>query len=391
MSSNPTSRAGAPIERASASQRWQGRIAAKFSRDGDALRGQVMLVVLVLIWVGFDVLTDGIFISPRNLSALAIQGAIKGVLAVAMTMLLISGEIDLSVGATVAFVGIVAAKLQVADAGLLSTLLLSILVGLAIGLLQGGLIAFARIPAFIVTLGGMLVWRGAGFVVTKSESIGPVSETFSAITSSYLPVGPSLVLLGLVALLVLYRCARSRSYVSMTLLLAAVAIAGWVALSYRGIPTAVLIMAVCLIAGAALLEGTVFGRRIYIVGGNPEAALYAGISRKHLRFYLFLIMGLAYGVAGSMMTARLGGAPPNVGVGLELDVISACIIGGVSLFGGRGRVQGAIIGVFLFESLTNGMALLNLNVNFQLIVRGLVLIGAVWLDVLTQRQGSNHS
>jgi D-xylose transport system permease protein len=368
---------------------WRQRVAARFARDGDALRGQVMLMVLVLIWAGFDILTGGIFISPRNLSELAIQGAIEGVLAVAMTMLLISGEIDLSVGATVAFVGIVAAKLQVADFNMLSTLVISLGFGLAIGVVQGGLIAYATVPAFIVTLGGMLVWRGAGFVVTGSESIGPISDAFSDITGSYLPVVPSLVLLGIVGLLVLYRGRKSIGFTLMGL--AGVAVALWVTVSYRGIPTALLIMTVCVMAGVILLEGTVFGRRIYVVGGNPEAALYAGISRKRLRFFLFLIMGLAYGIAGAMMTSRLGGAPPNVGIGLELDVISACIIGGVSLFGGRGRVQGAIIGVFLFESLTNGMALLNLNVNFQLIVRGLVLILAVWLDVLTQKQGTNHS
>lgn len=370
---------------------WRQRLAGKFARDGDGLRGQVMLIVLVLIWVGFDILTDGIFISPRNLSALAIQGAIKGVLAVAMTMLLISGEIDLSVGATVAFVGIVAAKLQVADYGMISTLLISVGSGLAIGLLQGALVAYATIPAFIVTLGGMLVWRGTGFVVTGSESIGPISDAFSSITSSYLPQLPSLALLLMAGALVLYRGLKTRSAGFTILWLAAVAVALWVSVSYRGIPTAVLILLACVAAGVILLEGTVFGRRIYVVGGNPEAALYAGISRKQLRFFLFLIMGCAYGIAGSMMTARLGGAPPNVGVGLELDVISACIIGGVSLFGGRGRVQGAIIGVFLFESLTNGMALLNLNVNFQLVVKGLVLIAAVWLDVLTQKQGSHHS
>lgn len=370
---------------------WGQRFAAKFTYDGDGLRGQVMLIVLVLVWVGFDILTDGIFISPRNLSALAIQGSIKGVLAVAMTMLLISGEIDLSVGATVAFVGIVAAKLQVADVGMLSTLLISVGAGLAIGLIQGALVAYAVIPAFIVTLGGMLAWRGGGFIVTGSESIGPISETFSSITSSYLPPLPSLALLGITAALVLYRGLKTKSVGFTILWLAALAVALWVTISYRGIPIAVLILAVCVVAGVILLEGTVLGRRIYVVGGNPEAALYAGISRKQLRFFLFLIMGGAYGIAGSMMTSRLGGAPPNVGVGLELDVISACIIGGVSLFGGRGRVQGAIIGVFLFESLTNGMALLNLNVNFQLVVRGLVLVAAVWLDVLTQKQGPNHS
>jgi D-xylose transport system permease protein len=359
----------------------------KLGRDGGALRGQVMLVVLGLIWIGFAILTDGLFISPRNLSALAIQGAIKGVLAVGMTLLLISGEIDLSIGATVALVGIVAAELQVANFDVLHTLVLALCAGMMVGLVQGSLVAFAAIPAFIVTLGGMLIWRGAGFVMTGSESIGPISEEFSMISSSYLPIYSSLVLLGIAALFIFYRSVRKRSVGFGLLWLVALAVVAWASLSYRGIPTAVLIMTVCAVGGIMLLENTVFGRRVYVVGGNPEAAMYAGISRRELRFFLFLIMGAGYGLAGAMTTARLGGAPPNVGIGLELDVISACIIGGVSLFGGRGSIQGAIIGVFLFESLTNGMALLNLNVNFQLIVRGLVLIAAVWLDVLTQKQG----
>jgi D-xylose transport system permease protein len=354
---------------------------------GRGLRGQAMLIVLTLIWIAFNLLTGGLFVSPRNLSALAIQGAIKAVLAVGMTLLLIAGEIDLSIGATVALVGIAAAILQVADFGVAATLALSIGGGIVIGALQGGLVAFAGIPAFIVTLAGMLIWRGVGFVVTRSESIGPVSDAYSMITSSYMPIGPSLGMLGVVACVVLYRAVRTRSPGFGIAWIAATVVVSWAAAAYRGLPTAVLITAVCVAAGMFALEGTVFGRRIYVVGGNPEAALYAGISRKRLRFLLFLVMGAGYGLAGAMTTARLGGAPPNVGVGLELDVISACIIGGVSLFGGRGSIQGAIVGVFLFESLTNGMALLNLNVNFQLIVRGLILVGAVWLDVLSQKQG----
>jgi ABC-type xylose transport system permease subunit len=233
----------------------------------------------------------------------------------------------------------------------------------------------------------MLIWRGLGFVITKSASIGPISDPFAMITSSYMPVVPSLVIIGAVGLFILCRAIRTRSPGFGIVWIAATLVVAWVAASYRGLPTAVLITATCVGAGVFVLDRTVFGRRTYIVGGNPEAALYAGISRSRLRFLLFLIMGAGYGIAGAMTTSRLGGAPPNVGIGLELDVISACIIGGVSLFGGRGTIQGAIIGVFLFESLTNGMALLNLNVNFQLIVRGLILVGAVWLDVLSQKQG----
>jgi D-xylose transport system permease protein len=354
----------------------------------DLWRGQAMLVVLALIWIGFDILTQGLFLSPRNLSALAIQGAIKGVLAVGMTLLLIAGELDLSVGATVALAGIVSAELQVFGFSTIQTVVLTIVCGVVLGAIQGSLVAFAAIPAFIVTLAGMLAWRGLGFVITHSASIAPVSDSFSAIVGSYLPTGLSAVILAAAALYAAFWAARAKSFVKGGFAIAAIGVVAWVVLSYRGLPTAVLIMACCALVGVFLLRQTVFGRRVYVVGGNPEAALYAGISRRQLRFVLFLIMGLVYGLAGAMMTARLGGAPPNVGVGLELDVISACIIGGVSLFGGRGEIQGAIVGVFLFESLTNGMALLNLNVNFQLVVRGLVLVGAVWLDVISQKRGA---
>lgn len=354
------------------------------------LRGQAMLIVLVLVWLGFDVLTGGLFISPRNLSALAIQGSIKGVCAVGMTLLLISGEIDLSIGATVALTGIVAAEMQVGGSGPVETVGAALAVGLALGAVQGALVAFAEIPAFIVTLAGMLAWRGVGFVITRSQSIGPVSDSFSVLTESYFPIAVSLVVLCALAALAVAWIVRSKAYGSGMALLAALLVATWVCASYRGLPTAVAIMACCVGAGIFGLRQTVFGRRTYIVGGNPEAALYAGISRRQLRFFLFVVMGLVYGLAGAMTTARLGGAPPNVGTGLELDVISACIIGGVSLFGGRGTIQGAIVGVFLFESLTNGMALLNLNINLQLVVRGLVLVGAVWLDVLSQKRGARR-
>ncbi len=359
-------------------------------------REQAMLAVLILVALAFQLLSDGLFLSPRNLSNLGVQAAIVGVLAVGMTMLLIAGQIDLSVGASVSLVGIVAATLQVDHGFSTGTIVIVALAcGAAMGLLQGGLTAFAGIPAFIVTLGAMLAFRGVGYLISGSETISPIDRSFSQIAGSYLPAGIAYAAVAGVVLLLLVQLARQlrasgrvdvTSLANRLPLLAAVVLVAWVSASYLGLPTAVLILAVTAIAGALLLSQTTFGRQIYVVGGNPEAARYAGLSQRRVIVGVFAIMGVLYGVAGLMQTSRLGGAPPGLGVGLELDVISACVLGGTSLFGGRGAIAGTIVGVLLFQTLTNGMGLLNVGTNTQLLVRGTILVVAVGIDVALKRR-----
>jgi D-xylose transport system permease protein len=359
-------------------------------------RGQVMILVLIGIALVFQILTDGLFLSPRNLSNLGVQAAITGVLAVGMTMLLVAGEIDLSVGASVALVGIVAATLQVDhDMATGLVVVVAVLLGGGMGLIQGSLVALIGIPSFIVTLGAMLGFRGLGYLISGSETISPIDRSFSDITGAYLAPGISVALtigvLALVLALVVARSIRERRFATAALVnrlpvIGALLLVAWVSSSYLGLPIAVLIFAAVAAAGSALLSLSAFGRRVYVLGGNREAARYAGLSRTRIVIAIFAIMGVLYGIAGVMQTSRLGGSPPGLGVGLELDVISACVLGGTSLFGGRGTIAGTLVGVLLFQSLSNGMGLLNVSTNAQLLIRGLILVLAVGLDVVLKRR-----
>lgn len=359
-------------------------------------REQAMLLVLVAIAIGFQILTNGLFLSPRNISNLGVQASITGVLAVGMTMLLISGQIDLAVGSSVALAGIVAAKLQVDHGSATATVVVvAILAGAVMGVLQGSLVALAGIPSFIVTLGGMLAFRGLAEVISGSQTIAPIDRSFSDISGYYLSSTVALFLAIVVAVFVLGQILlrfRRRKGGELALLinrlplLASAAIMAWVSGEYLGMPMPVLILAVVAALGAVLLSRTTFGRRMYVLGGNPEAAHYAGLPRRAVIVGVFVLMGALYGVAGVMQVSRLGGSPPGLSVGLELDVISACVLGGTSLFGGRGTVVGTLVGVLLFQSLTNGMGLLNVGTNTQLLVRGVILVAAVGIDVMLKRR-----
>jgi D-xylose transport system permease protein len=370
------------------------------------LRAYTMLFALVVIWLYFQWATSGIFLSPRNFSNLFQQMAVVGVLAVGMLMVIVAGQIDLSVGSLVGLAGGVAAMTQ--DWGLVPSLASAILVGMLIGAIQGGLVAYANIPAFIVTLGGMLAWRGLILGLTKASTIPVTLPAFRAIgTNLVAPViGWALAAIAIAAIAwitIRRNQARQRHGLQvpatgvtiLRILLPAALIAAFIywmnlpqfANFQGGVPVPVIILLAVALAGAFLTQNTTFGRYLYAIGGNPDAARLSGISLRHHILAAFCLMGALSGVASIIYTARVGSASPDAGNLMELDAIAACVIGGTSLMGGRGTVFGALLGALIMASLNNGMSLLNVESYIQPIVKGAVLVTAVGFDMLGRRRG----
>jgi D-xylose transport system permease protein len=368
----------------------------------DFIRAVGLLAVLLLVWVTFQVLTTGLFLSPRNLSTLGVQVAISAILAAGIVMIMVPRNIDLSIGSSVAFCALIAAVVSTLPGISIPVAIVATLgAGLLIGLWQGAWVALMGVPSFVVTLASMLGLRGVILMVGRGES--PAADPgmqFIAVVSLPVPITVALVgsiWIGLAAMLVRGRRGRIAAgisvpgphYLIIQIAVAAVVCVGVVAVaaSYRGLPLPVAILLVIAAAVSLLMRHTLIGRHLYAIGGNPEAARLAGISRRSHTFRVFLLMGLLYGVAGLIYVARLGAAPPNAATGLELNVIAAAVIGGTSLFGGIGRVEGAVLGALLMESLNNGMSLLNLPSYYQQIAIGLVLLLAVYLDVRSRKTG----
>ncbi|QQS40534.1 MAG: sugar ABC transporter permease [Acidobacteriota bacterium] len=366
-----------------------------------SLRAYTMLGALVLIWLFFHWQTGLVFLTPRNLSNLMLQTSVTGIIAVGMLMVIVSGNIDLSVGSLLALSGGVGAILLVnLGLGLVPSILAAIAVGVAIGLLQGSLTAYARIPAFIVTLGGLLAWRGAIKGISQSETIPIADERFTAIGQSYIvsEAGWGLAAVAIAAI-VYFAVRRARvkkeydvaeSGLRGELLGTFLPIAGVLAFiavmnAWKGIPVPVLIFLTVALAGYFITTNTTFGRYIYAVGGNSEAARLSGINNKAIVLKVFALLGGFVGIAALIYTARVASASPDAGTLLELDAIAACVIGGTSLMGGRGTVFGACLGALIMTSLDNGMSLLNLPDYTQEVIKGSILVAAVGVDMIGKR------
>jgi len=370
----------------------------------NAARAYGMVAALVIVWIAFDYATGGLFLHPRNFSNLMRQMAVTGVLAAGMLMVIVAGEIDLSVGSLVGLTGLIAALVQASFSfGLAVTLLLAIACGLIVGLVQGSVVSYGRVPSFIVTLGGLLAWRG----VTKGISAGatvPIQlQGFLSIGQSYLnkSFGVMLAVVAVAAIaFAAWRNHRSRRQLglpvagplrlALRIVVPCALVVALVAMlnAYEGIPVPVLLFLLIALAGAFVMSHTTFGRYLYAVGGNREAARLSGINTRRLRVAVFGIMGVLAALAGIMYTARVGSASPDAGLLLELDAIAACVIGGASLMGGRGAMFGACLGALLMASLDNGMSLKNVSDYIQDIVKGGILVAAVALDMLGRRRNS---
>ncbi len=367
-----------------------------------SLRAYIMIAVLALIWLYFHWATNSIFLTSRNLSNLMTQMSVTGILSVGMLMLIVSGNIDLSVGSLLGFAGGIAAFAMTEHGyGLPASLLFAIIAGVIIGAFHGALTAYLNIPSFIVTLGGLLAWRGAVKWLLGGNTIPISDETFKSIGQSNLPesAGWSLAAVAIIfVLFVAYRNARSiKDYglgeanyageLGKSLLpIAGIVAFIWVMNAYQGVPIPVVILLAVALFGAFLTRSTTFGRYLYAIGGNAEAARLSGIDIKRNVLKVFAILGGLTGVASLIFAARVGSAAPDAGILKELDAIAACVIGGASLVGGRGSIFGACLGALIMASLDNGMSLLNVRDFMQDIIKGSILVAAVGLDMFGKKE-----
>ncbi|HET7868239.1 MAG TPA: multiple monosaccharide ABC transporter permease [Burkholderiaceae bacterium] len=374
------------------------------------IRDYGMLISLIAIMAFFQVVTDGTLMRPLNLTNLILQNSYIVIMALGMLLVIVAGHIDLSVGSVAGFVGAVAAVLMVQyEWHFVPTVIVSLLTGALIGAAQGYFVAFFRIPSFIVTLAGMLVFKGLALALLQGQSVGPFPVEFQRISSGFLPdvfAGESLrlssLLIGVVlAALLLVAKLRDRAnqvkhgmvdepyglFAGKNLLFAAVIVLlSYLLASYKGLPNVLVIMFVLMLLYHFVTSRTTIGRRIYALGGNEKAAKLSGIKTERLSFYAFVNMGVLAALAGLVFAARLNTATPKAGLGFELDVIAACFIGGASASGGVGKVMGAVIGAFIMGVMNNGMSILGIGIDYQQVIKGLVLLAAVFVDVYNKNK-----
>ncbi|GAK68991.1 multiple monosaccharide ABC transporter permease [Agrobacterium rubi] len=375
------------------------------------IREYGMLIALVAIMVFFQFYTGGILFRPVNLTNLILQNSFIVIMSLGMLLVIVAGHIDLSVGSIVAFVGAIAAILTVQwGMNPLLAALICLGVGGIIGAAQGYWIAYHRIPSFIVTLAGMLVFRGLTLFVLGGKNIGPFPVDFQVVSTGFLPdiagiagFNTTSMVLTVAITAALFVFALRRRQVNQrhgidvepfgffiaqhALISAAILFLGYQLSTYRGLPNVLIVMLVLIALYSFVTRRTTIGRRIYAMGGNEKATKLSGINTERLSFLTFVNMGVLAGLAGMIIATRLNSATPKAGVGFELDVIAACFIGGASASGGVGKITGAVIGAFIMGVMNNGMSIVGLGIDFQQMVKGLVLLAAVFFDVYNKNKG----
>jgi len=374
------------------------------------LREYGMLISLVAIMVLFQVLTDGTLLRPLNLTNLLLQNSYVVIMALGMLLVIVAGHIDLSVGSVCGFIGALAAVLMVEyEWHFVPTAIVSILAGAVIGAAQGWFVAFRKIPSFIVTLAGMLVFKGLTLALLAGQSVGPFPVEFQRLSSGFIPdpLGgdtlrtTSLVVGALAAAALVFFKLRGRAklkahgmeqepyafFLVKNLFFAAIILFfSYLLSTYKGLPNVLIVMAVLIVVYDFVTNRTTIGRRIYALGGNEKAARLSGVKTQRLAFLTFVNMGALAALAGLVFAARLNTATPKAGLGFELDVIAACFIGGASASGGVGRVMGAVIGAFIMGVMNNGMSILGIGIDYQQVIKGLVLLAAVFIDVYNKNK-----
>ena len=376
------------------------------------IREYGMLIALIAVMIFFQVVTGGILFRPVNITNLVLQNSYVITMALGMLLIIVSGWIDLSVGSVVAVIGALAGVLIVRyHVNWVLTLVICLVVGAGIGAFQGYWVAYLKIPAFIVTLAGMLIFRGLTFVLLQGESVGPFPTGFQKISSGFIPdlfhvpgIHLTTILIGVVLSIVLifldFRGRKNQQKYGFEVtpfyffiaknVLVTVAVMGlcYLMASYKGVPNVLVLLFVLITGYAFVTSQSVVGRRIFAMGGNEKAAKLSGVNTARLLFYTFVNMGVLAALAGIIVAARLNSSTPNAGDGMELDVIAACFIGGASASGGIGTVIGAVVGAFLVGVLNNGMSIMGLGIDWQKVVKGLVLLAAVLFDVYNKKQSA---
>jgi putative multiple sugar transport system permease protein len=373
------------------------------------IRDYALLLSLLVIMVFFQFTTNGTLFKPVNMTNLILQNSYIVIMALGMLLIIVAGHIDLSVGSVSGFVGAVAAVMMVNyKFDIVTSSIVCIALGALIGGTQGYFTAYYKIPAFIVTLAGMLIFKGLALTVLGGASVGPFPKTFQLLSSGYVPdifggtflgepFNSFALLIGvLITALIIYFNFRERKiqlqhglaeepdaiFYGRNILIA-VAFVGFSFLmaKYKGLPNVLVVMFALIALFVFVTTRTTFGRRIYAMGGNEKAAKLSGINTEKLTFLTFAIMGALAGLAGLVFAARLNVATPKAGLGFELEVIAACFIGGAATTGGVGKVVGAVIGAFIIGVMNNGMSIMGVGIDWQQVIKGVVLMLAVFLDV----------
>jgi putative multiple sugar transport system permease protein len=379
---------------------------------GSHLREYGMLLALLAIMIFFQIVTGGTLLKPVNITNLFLQNSYIIIMALGMLLVIVAGHIDLSVGSVAAFVGAISAVLTV-NVGLpvIVVIPLCIVAGMLIGAAQGYWIAYWRIPSFIVTLAGMLVFRGLTLWLLGGQNIGPFPKSFQSLSTGFIPdiFGvdkpnvTAIVLVAAAAAALVWLAVRARRrnaaygiqqepgamFAIRNAVIAGALLFVGVQLAYfRGLPNVLIVMSILIVAYAFFTESTVAGRRIYAIGGNLKASRLSGINADRLTFLTFVNMGALAALAGMIVTARLNSATPKAGVGFELDVIAAVFIGGASMSGGVGKIVGVVVGAFIMGVMNNGMSIMGIGIDYQQVIKGLVLLAAVIFDVYNKsKQG----
>ncbi|MBN2004252.1 MAG: sugar ABC transporter permease [Anaerolineae bacterium] len=383
-------------------------LAALFKRN---IREYGMLLALVAVMIFFQFATEGILMKPINITNLVLQNSYIIVMALGMLLIIVAGWIDLSVGSVAAFVGAIAAVMMVKlHVHWSITMLACLLVGALIGAWHGYWVAYRKIPAFIVTLSGMLIFRGLTLLILQGEAVGPFPIPFQRLSTGFIPdifnydgFHITTILIGVLLAGILiamdYSARKNQQrynfevtplylFVAKNVLISG-AILGlcYLMASYKGLPNVLVVMVLLIALFAFITSQTVIGRRIYAMGGNEKAALLSGVDTPKLLFLSFVNMGVLTALAGMIVAARLNTATPKAGVNFELDVISACFIGGASASGGIGKITGAVVGAFLIGVMNNGMSILGIGIDWQQAIKGFVLLMAVFFDVYNKNKG----
>ena len=372
------------------------------------IKNYSMFLMLALIMIVFAVLTKGTNLNSRNFTNIFIQYSYVLIFAVGMLQVIVIGDIDLSVGSVCAFVGAVSAMAYNSGAGILGAVLVALLVGMAIGGFQGFWVAYLKIPAFIVTLAGMLLFRGVTYIITHVNPIPIKDDGYKQLASgifleSESGRSPGSALVVGVIILAIYIAVEFMSrnkdlknnfdVIPLSLFIVKLAIIGALILalsqrfaSYRGLPIVVIVLGITVFVFNFMMKNTVLGRYIYAVGGNARSAKLSGINSELITFVVFCFMGALAGLAGVVSTGYMNSALPQAGQNFELDAIAACYIGGVSASGGIGTVIGVIVGGLVMSAINNGMSLMNIGSDWQYVVKASILLLAVFYDVYTRRK-----
>jgi putative multiple sugar transport system permease protein len=379
------------------------------------IRDYALLLSLIAIMVFFQFTTKGILFTPLNMTNIILQNSYIVIMALGMLLIIVAGHIDLSVGFLSGFIGAIAGVLMVNNPfwpaewrmGTVPAVAICLLAGTAIGMLQGWFVAKFKIPAFIVTLAGMLIFRGLMIAMLSGRNLGPFPESFQAISNGYVPdllsfMAPgklnlfALAVGGVVTALILWSNWRARQleqshgmaeeplelfYGRNALIAAAFLGFSWIMANHKGLPNVLVTMFALVALFMFITSRTTFGRRVYAMGGNEKAAKLSGINTERVTIMIFGIMGALSAFAGLVYAARLNSAQPKAGAGLELDVIAACFIGGAAVTGGVGKITGVVIGAFIMGVMNNGMGIMGVGIDWQQVIKGAVLMLAVFLDV----------